>query len=211
MRLFRDGRGFTLVEILTVLAVLGVLSTIGVVMFGKIMDYQKNKDVFQSLNIRFLDIAVRIGEDFDQLASFSISGGRIIGERRVEVNKRYRSVPLDDDRITLPVVATNADGKAKLVYVKYYIDRELGGAPKLVRVVSNLDIDDVDNIQGAKEILFSGVFAMRIFYFDGKSWVDSWNKDYYPEGVKISFVLADEDRPWDQIVREKVFWIGNML
>ncbi len=208
MRFLFRKRGFTLIEILTVLAVLSVLSTIGVVMFGKIMDYQKKKDIFQSLNIRFLDIAIRMGEDFDQLASPKISGGKIIGERHIEEKKRYQSVPLDDDKLTLPVAITNSDGKAKSVYVKYYIDRDLGGAPKLVRVITNVESGSVE---GAKEILFSGVFAMRIFYYDGKDWVDSWNRDYYPEAIKVCFVLADEDKPWEQIAREKVFWIGNTL
>ncbi|MCX8066142.1 MAG: GspJ family type II secretion system protein [Candidatus Hydrogenedentes bacterium] len=204
----RKERGFTLVEILTVLAVLSVLSTIGVVMFGKIMDFRKKGDIIRNLNTRFLDIVVRMEEDFEQLASPSITGCKILGERHVESEKRYQAVPLDDDRLILPVLVTNSAGKVNLVRVKYYIDRMLGGAPKLVRMVGKVDSGNVD---GAKEILISGVLAMRVVYYDGESWVDAWDRDYYPKGVKICLVLADEDRPWEQVVREKVFWIGNLI
>lgn len=208
MRFAKKRRGFTLVEILTVLAVLGVLSTIGVVMFGKIMDYRKRGDVIQNLNTRFLEIVVRMEEDFQQIASPSLSGCRIFGERHVEEQKRYQAVPLDDDKLILPLIVCNSSGRMKLVKVKYYIDRMLGGAPKLVRVMGDASSNSID---GAKEILVSGALAMRIFYFDGENWVDSWNRDYYPKGVKICLVLADEDRPWEQVVREKVFWIGNLI
>lgn len=208
MRFAKKRRGFTLVEILTVLAVLGVLSTIGVVMFGKIMDYRKRGDVIQNLNTRFLEIVVRMEEDFQQIASPSLSGCRIFGERHVEEQKRYQAVPLDDDKLILPLIVCNSSGRMKLVKVKYYIDRMLGGAPKLVRVMGDASSNSID---GAKEILVSGALAMRIFYFDGENWVDSWNRDYYPKGVKICLVLADENRPWEQVVREKVFWIGNLI
>ncbi len=209
MRQFtRIYKGFSLVEIITVLAVLAVLSTIGVVMFSRIMEYRRQAEIRQSLNLNYLRIINRMKQDFDQIASATFTKGQLNVTRRTEYEKRYQSVPLEDDRISFPIIYTNADDKISIVQVFYYVDRNLGGVPSLVRVLGPLGQKEPS---GAKEIVLSGVLSLRIQCYDGNNWLDQWDKPYYPKAVRMSFVLADENRMWEQIVRETTFWLGNSL
>lgn len=201
-------RAFSLIEIITVLAVLSILSTMGVVMFGRIMDYRRQSEIKQSLNISFLQLTNRLQDDFDQIVSPTYTKGKVVAMRHIEYEKRYQSVPLDDDRISFPILYTNSDGKTVVVQVFYYIDRSLGDAPSLVRVIGPLGDEKPD---GAKEILATGVLGMRVHCYDGKDWVENWDKQFYPKAVKISLVLADKNRLWEQVVRESVFWLGNII
>ncbi|HOK08692.1 MAG TPA: prepilin-type N-terminal cleavage/methylation domain-containing protein [Candidatus Hydrogenedens sp.] len=207
MRLNRF-RGFSLIEIITVLAVLAVLSTIGIVIFTRIMEYRRVSEIKQKLNLHFLQLSHRLQEDFDQIASSTFTGGAMFGVRRIEEQKRYQSVPLDDDLISFPIIFAKSEGNDSVVRVFYYIDRTLGGVPSLVRVVGSLN---EKHPNGAREILISGVLGMRVHYYDGENWVDSWEKEVYPKAVKMSFIFADENRLWEQMVRECTFWLGNML
>jgi len=201
-------KGFTLIEIITVLAVLAVLSTIGVVIFSRIIDYRRQSEIRQSLNLNYLRLIQRLQLDFDQIVSPTFTKGQLNTIRRIESEKRYLSVPLDDDRISFPIIYTNSEGKNSVVQVFYYIDRSLGGVPSLVRVMGPLGQKQPS---GAKEIIMTGVLAMRVECFDGSKWYEQWDKPYYPKAVKMSFVLADENRMWEQIVRENTFWLGNIL
>ncbi|HOV33061.1 MAG TPA: prepilin-type N-terminal cleavage/methylation domain-containing protein [Candidatus Hydrogenedens sp.] len=201
-------RGFSLIEIITVLAVLAILSTMGVVMFGRIMDYRRQSEIKQSLNISFLQLTNRLQEDFDQIASPTYTKGKVVAMRHIEDERRYQSVPLDDDRISFPVIYTNSEGREVVVQVFYYIDRSLESVPSLVRVIGPLG---EEKPSGAREILTTGVLGMRVHCYDGKDWVENWDKSFYPKAVKISLVLADENRLWEQVVRESVFWLGNII
>lgn len=205
---FLTAHGFSLIEIITVLAILSVLSTIGVVVFSKVMDYRKQTEIKQKINVGFLRFVCRLQEDLDQLVSPTFTDGRIIGERRVEDKKRYQSVPLDDDWFSLPILYENGKGECSVVQVKYYIDRGLGAVPCLVRVLST---SKAENPDGAREIVLPGVWAMRIFYHDGNTWLDHWREVGYPKGIKVCLVLADENRVWEQSVREYTYWIKELL
>ncbi len=200
--------GFSLIEVITVLAILSVLSTIGVVMFGKIMDYRRQSEIRQSLNINYLRLSNRLQADFDQIVSPTFTQGRLTTIRHVENEKRYQSVPLDDDRISFPIMYVDSEDRNTVVQIFYYIDRSLGGAPSLVRVISPVGQKEPS---GAREIIMTGVLAMKVHCYDGNNWLEEWNKPFYPRAVKVSLVLADENRIWEQVVRESTFWLGNIL
>ncbi len=205
---YANRRGFSLVEIITVLAVLAVLSTIGVVMFNKILDYRRQSEIRQSLNLNYLRLINRLQLDFDQIVSPTFTKGRLNTIRHIESERRYQSVPLDDDRLSFPILYVNSEDKNSIVQVFYYIDRGLGSVPSLVRVMGPIGQKEPT---GAREIIMSGVLAMKIQCYDGNNWVEQWDKPFYPKAVKMSFVLADENRIWEQVVRETTFWLGNVL
>ncbi|MGC8739443.1 MAG: prepilin-type N-terminal cleavage/methylation domain-containing protein [Candidatus Hydrogenedens sp.] len=202
------GRGFSLIEIITVLAVLSILSTIGVVMFGKIMDYRRQSEIRQAININYLRLINRLQLDFDQIVSPTFTKGNLRVVRHIENEKRYQSVPLDDDKISFPILYVSSDDNNSIMQVFYYIDRSLGGVPALVRVVSPSGQKEPS---GAREIIMTGVLAMKIHCYDGNNWLEQWDKPFYPKAIKVSFVLADENRIWEQVVRESTFWLGNIL
>lgn len=203
-----NDRGFSLIEIITVLAVLSVLSTIGVVMFGRIMEYRRQSEIRQTININYLRLINRLQSDFNQIVSPTFTKGKLSTVRHIENEKRYQSVPLDDDKISFPILYVNSEDKNSIMQVFYYIDRSLGGVPALVRVVSPLGQKEPS---GAREIIMTGVLAMKIHCYDGNDWIEQWDKTFYPKAVKMSFVLVDENRIWEQVVRESTFWLGNIL
>jgi hypothetical protein len=59
--------------------------------------------------------------------------------------------------------------------------------------------------QGAEEVLAEGVMSMRIEYFDGTGWRGEWNEGRHPSALRVSIVLQDLDRPYEQTARKCAF------
>jgi len=103
-------KGFTLFELLVVIAVLSVVSTIGVQMFGVVSDGWRTQDRRVALANTADQAIDRMRDDFAQVVSAKMGGVAISGEQRMEEKRREGRVSLEDDRITLPVQSVGAPG-----------------------------------------------------------------------------------------------------
>jgi prepilin-type N-terminal cleavage/methylation domain-containing protein len=194
--------GFTLLELLTVLAVLAVVSTIGIGVFFSITDHWRETTLGMDLQKTANRVFDSMRRDIDQVVSTRRTGAPLWGERRLETEQRYQRVQLENDRFVLPIETLNPVTELHERYsVLYEIDRS-GAAPALVRVSGPLGARLPD---GAREVLAPGVLALRVAYYDGIDWQPEWKGPALPEAVRISLVLMDLVRPWEQIVREQTF------
>lgn len=194
--------GFTLIELLVVIAVLGVVTSIGVRAFIAVSDGWRTQEVRLRLNAR----AVQVLDEFQSIFSLTVSsqlgGVPISGTTRMEEGKRYGRVALEDDRLTIPVQLAVAPGlPGERCLAAYSIDRETG-LPRLVRseLRPGHEIGDAVVFEVA-----SGVMSLRFEYFDGTTWQRSWSQPRHPQAIRVSFVVQDEDRPYEQMARSAVF------
>lgn len=202
--LYSRRRGYTLMELLTVLAVLAVVSTIGMTILFRVNDYWNVTSIRSNLNAAAETAFATMQRDFDQVLSAKRSGISMTGSRRLEEKKRYGLVQLEDDRVTLPVETVQPEtGQIERYNVMYHIARD-GSTPILMRTLGALGANPP---AGANHVVLEGVLSMRVEYHDGVSWLPEWNQPLLPEAVRVWLVLINPDRPWEQISREAVFAI----
>lgn len=198
----RKANGFTLLELLTVMVLMGVATTMGITMLFKVSDAWRETTRRMELEERASRIFNEMRKDFAVVVSPSVDGATIRGSCRSASDNRFYRVPLEDDRMTLPVsLRLKPDEPPRRVDVTYQIDRQ-SGRTVLLRTI---------NIPGAAGTPFEvadGVLAMRIEYgerhSDG-SWFPAWTKPELPAAVRVSLTLVDPFRPTEQISRKTVF------
>lgn len=194
--------GFTLIELLTVLAVLSVVSTMGVAAFFKITDHWRVTTLRQTMGTEAKDAFSALRADLGTLISYDLSGVPLHGVRRLEEEKRYGRVPLEDDSLIFPVSYTNPlTGTVVRRSVHYSINR-VAGLPRLMRHEGPLGAERPDE---QEEVVAEGVLAMRCSYFDGRQWVPEWPGGPLPDAIRVSLVLQGVHRPHEQIARTEVF------
>lgn len=207
-------RGFTLLELLTVMAVLSVLTAIGIGVFFRVSDEWRVSTLRMDLNARAENVFAVMRDDFGQVLSAKLSGAFLWGESRSQDvplkprgdgKERERSFQrLEDDRFVIPVEFKNPQtGHAERVSVMYHIDRS-GDAPKLMRTMGALGPNPPD---GAKQVVAEGVLAMHVECEDGTGWQQNWSQAPLPRAVRVSLTLMDLNRSWEQLSRKETFTI----
>lgn len=200
----RRRNGFTLLELLTVIAVLAVVTTIGMRALFRISDLWRLSEIRMNLNARANQTFELMRHDFDQVLSAKLSGVPLRGAQHLEEKKRFGRVRLENDLIILPVEYVNPlTHSVERQSVMYHINRE-AATPSLIRTLGALDALPP---MGARQLVAEGVIAMRLEYHDGAEWMPEWNRAGLPEAVRVNLVLADANRPYEQIARKAVFAI----
>jgi hypothetical protein len=142
-------------------------------------------------------------KDFAAALPAKLAGGAIKGASRSVQDARFFKIALDDDQVVIPVqAAAGPDARPQRFDVTYDVDRKSGGCA-LLRVAA---------LPGGKEgssvRVADGVLGLCIEYAGkepGAAWQREWKQDASPAAIRVSLVLMDPDRPFEQIARKAVF------
>ncbi len=182
--------GFTLLELIVVIACLGVISSVGVQMFVVMTTAWNSLKIRTELNSRADSIFNQMRLDFGEVLSARQSGVMLQAA--------------GDDKLIMAVQRLGGPQDAQSSgRVMYHVKRE-GSAASLYRTVGPLD---VETPAGAAMELAAGVKMLKFEYpgANGQGWQTRWQGPGLPGLVRVSMVLQDPDRTWEQIARQAVF------
>ncbi len=200
----RPQAGFSLIELLTVLAVLSVVTTVGTMAFHRITTVWRADAMHIELKNLSANIFEQMRRDFDSVLPARLSGVPVLGEKRLNEQHRYNGVRLEDDRIIIPIEYEDPHaGRMRASSVMYHIDRS-GPLPVLVRTLGPLGAQPPE---GARVEVAEGVLTLRCRYLQNGRYSDTWTGSGLPEAVEANLVLHHPDRPWIQIARKAEFFI----
>jgi prepilin-type N-terminal cleavage/methylation domain-containing protein len=157
--------GFTLLELLVVIAVLSIVSTMGFSALFKITGSWQTLAKRVALTDKADSIFETMRADFGQVISKRMSGISITGTNGEYKDSRFWGFDLENDQMLLPVGMTAPT--IKRMGVSYAIDRSEGTLPQLTRTAGPLGVD-VKLFDATPTPLADGVAAMSITYFDGR-------------------------------------------
>lgn len=194
--------GFTLFELLVVLSVMSVVSTIGVTAYSRVTGVWRISAMRMELGSTADNIFDSIRRDLENVASSRRTGQIIQGIDVLSEDAMYGRVPLDNDRIILPIVQVGLNGTAERLAVRYHVQRD--GIPgQLIRTLGPMD-DTEPN--GASQVIADNVLALDIEYLSAGAWQPAWSGAMQPEAVKVNITLSGVGQ-WrnEQIARSAVF------
>jgi prepilin-type N-terminal cleavage/methylation domain-containing protein len=181
--------GFTLIEIIMVLALMGVAATLGTVIFSRISDVWKQTTIRTELGVTANMIFDQMRRDFSEVVSPKLSGAVVKGTSQSVRDNRFFKVAIEDDQVVIPVeIVAGPDGRVQRLDVKYHIDRKDGGAT-LMRTMARPGGAETATVK-----LADGVLAMAIEYAGTG-----------PSAVRVSVTLMDSVRTYEQISSKAVF------
>ena len=197
-------KGFSLIELLTVIAVLSVVMSLGTSMFFKIMDVGNYSARALRMEEKANNAFATMRRDFTQMLSTAQAGTTISGEHReLQDDVLAWGMKLEDDRVTLPVSTKNpGTDLVEQWSVVYKMGHGEQGTPRLERSQMPLGQGDTD---GPIQVVAEWVTALNIEYHDGVSWRPSWNQSQAPQSVRVSLVLMSPNRRTEQIARKSTF------
>ncbi len=202
-RLFTS-RGFTLLELTVVLTVLSVASTIGMTGLFRMTAYWNELQANMRLNGLATRVFASMADDFDHAVSTQVCDAEFQG-RRNEAKEQIHlwRIAFEDDQLAFPVEILNpVTGQRNRLIVHYAIERN-AGASRLTRSVSAPDADSAARTR--KQVIAPDVVGMRIQYFDGMEWRESWYEPEPPRLVRVSVSVMDSSRPDRQLARTASF------
>lgn len=196
--------GFTLFELLVVLAAMGVVSTIGVGAFFNVTDAWRQSAFRMELGDKAESVLNSVKADIDRVAATNRTGQAIQGTDGLTEKDRYERVRLGDDRIVLPLVQKGSDGTTERLAVMYHVQRN--DAPRvLTRTIGPLNGTEP---AGARQEIGSdvSVLSLEIEYLDKGTWQDGWSENHHPDAVRVSVTVGgQQSRPYEQITRSRIY------
>lgn len=208
----RDISGFSLIELIVVLALLSVVSTLGLVAFFRVDARWRTDQVRGRLYASADAIFAEMREDFGRVLSSRLSGVPVRGVSNTYVDAREGSrfwhMGFEDDQFILPVESWNpVTGLIERHNVMYQIARDTGGC-RLVRRYGALEEPVPAGASADLHSAAAEVLALCAEYSDGTSWQRGWNRPDAPRAVRVSLTLMDKNRYYEQISQKAVFTIN---
>lgn len=195
--------GFTILELLVVLAIMAVVTGIGSVAFVKITGYWNGLRLRTEMDRSCENIFASIEEDLDSVIPASLTPVPLTGKADDATMPEFFGIPLADDTLSIPVLAPDQEGRQAPVLATYSVTRDDSGAPLLVRGQRPVDAgEDAESTM----ILARGVLQFRVEYADGAKWVSEWTDASLPAAIRVSLNLSVPGAPLrEQVSRVQVF------
>lgn len=206
-----ERKGFTLVELLVVMAVMGVVSGLGATAFSQMTSLWRDVRVRAELDSIADDAFEAIGKDIAQMISADVSGVAIRGVTATHRDVgRYSDRQLANDSVAIPISELTADGKRLPRMVRYEVSRE-NDRDLLMRTVGKLGEENPDG--GPLEVINrANVARFRVEYASAAGhwrWLANWTRPgVNPRAVRVSMTLVDPVDTRRQIVRKAVFSVN---
>ena len=198
MRGKRQQRGYTLLELLVVIAMMGVLSTMMTQIWFELMGGHRISKVRMTLERNTQNAFETMRADFDMALSTAAADGPLVGTRSLEesVEAQLGSTVtlkrLASDSVSFATRRPNIDGQLAAQRVTYRIKRPkapegdeapVSQDPVLMRAWTPLDEAAGE---GGEYSVLDGATEMLIEYWDGGEWHDEWSGETNPEAVRVS-------------------------
>lgn len=196
-------KGFSLIELVVAIGLLGVVSTIAVGMFVRMSDLWTDMEAQVEMNDRAEYALARIEEDLTELVSPRTAGAPLVVTDAVHQDDRYFwAIDLADDAITLPTrVLQREDGIRRWVEVAYAVDRSTWTLMRSATAPGG-----ASDAAPQPMIAATGVVQFNVSCRDRDgAWRTAWDEPEPPEAVRVSLVMMNPGRPWQQIARTAVY------
>ena len=198
----RRNRGFTLVELILVIAILGVVTTMGVVTLGLINEKWKQVQTRTELDAVAEYALGQVRQDMAAFVSPSLTGAPLQGMNSETADAAYPGTQLATDRLVIPTRGATPEGGEVLAAVKYAVENP-EGARVLTRTRTGLYGDPT---QAQPVNVAEGMVHFNVQFKDPEGqWQDAWDSVSPPLAVRVSLVVADTDRPERQVARVAEF------
>jgi len=198
-------RGFTLIELLVVLTLMSVISTIGMTGFLRMTTYWNDLQADTNLNKDISRAFISFADDFENLLAPAVCGVSMVGKHADVVdNTTFWRISFEDDSIAMPVEVFNPlSQQRERLLVTYAVERD-GEAPVLVR--SAVTLGEAET-KGGRVAVANNIVGMRLRYFDGNQWHNTWNASMPPKIVRVSLSAIDGGRVDRNVSRTTAFAI----
>lgn len=198
----RRNRGFTLVELIFVMAILGVLTTMGVVTFGRINTLWAQTRSRTELDARAEYALEQIRQDMVAFVSPELTGAPLQGTNSISSDAAFPGADLASDTLLIPIRGTTPAGSELLAAVQYSVEAD-GAERVLTRTRMGLYGEPTE----ANPVnVVSGIVHFNVQYAGPEGiWQDAWDSLEPPSAVRVSLVVAEPERPERQVARESIF------
>ncbi len=207
---YRGRRGFTLLELLVVMALMGIVTSLGTTMFFRMTSYWNDLKNLTELDAMAGDAFSSMHQDFADTLSARLSGVALQGiSREAENDPNYVDRDLEDDEIVLPI-QTSGVGQRSLTggRVRYLVERDPSASTyTLVRFAGGLS-DGGPPVGGRIPVIErANVIRLRFEYQPAGSseWRPDWRDTTLPGAVRVSMTLSMPERSHLQVSRKAVF------
>jgi type II secretion system protein J len=193
---------FTLIEVLLAVSVFAiVLGAINSVFFAALRLRNKTVESIETA-LPLQHALMLIQKDCEGIM---LPGGRLSGSFSTTVEGLSNNAAFNGERVTPDIYTSSGNvGElarwADLQKVAYFLAtptntlRETQNGRDLVRLVTR-NLLAVNAEEPESQWLMAGVQTMRLQFYDGMSWIDSWDSrsaTNLPAGIKVQITLADD-------------------